>query len=36
MEAMTISDILKGAALIATFLGILATFVVWVGMWETT
>ena len=32
----TAFDILKDAALIATFLGILATFAVWVSMWETT
>jgi hypothetical protein len=29
-------DTLKGLALIAAFLGTLAAFALWVGMWETT
>ena len=29
-------DTLKAVALVFTFLAVLATFALWVGMWETT
>jgi hypothetical protein len=35
-RSFNMMDTLKGLALVATFLAILATFAVWVGMWETT
>ena len=30
------ADTLKGLALISTFIAVLATFAMWVGLWETT
>jgi hypothetical protein len=34
MTDLTTFDRLKGAALIATFIGVLITFAMWVSLWE--
>ena len=34
MTDLTTFDKLKGAALIATFIGVLITFAMWVSLWE--
>ena len=35
MRGIEVMDILKGAALIATFIGVLITFAMWISLWDS-